>query len=115
MKKLYKNRYVMDKRTGMTYQLLSSEATTNGRRWVRTSRKGKSYGNKSCAKCQVCESQLIPLNYIEGVIAWKAENIIRNKQFRDTEDLAILDLHKQMLVAKGFSRGTVEANFRGSC
>lgn len=115
MKKLYKNCYVMDKRTGMTYQLLSSEATTHGRRWVRTSRKGNTFGNKSCSRCQVCETQLIPLNYIEGVLAWQAENIIRRKQSRSMRDLTILDLHKQMLEAKGLSRGIVESHFSGAC
>ena len=118
--KLYKNRFVMDRKTGLTFRLLTAEATKDGtaRRRVATSRVNTSPyqdGDKLWSnKTQIAESQLIPLNKIEGIIAFEAEKIMRGKNARSERDLTILDLHKQMLEAKGLSRGAVEALYGGS-
>lgn len=119
MKKLYKNRYVMDKNTGLVYRTVTSKACVDGRRLVESSRiKDTSYGSASKfqgLKCQIMESQLIPLSQTEGVIAWSAEQIMRSKGYRNLSAQTILALHKMMLEAKGMSRGCVESIFRGSC
>ena len=119
MKKLYKNRYVMDKKTGLVYRTVTSKACVDGRRLVESSRiKDTSYGSASKfqgLKCQIMESQLIPLSQTEGVIAWSAEQIMRGKGYRNLSAQTILELHKMMLEAKGMSRGCVEKLFRGCC
>lgn len=119
MNKLYKNRFVMDKITGRTYQLLTSEAAVDGRRWVRTSRRVDRYNEhttkKHGLKCQVCENQMIPLSRIEGIIGWEAERIIRGKGHRDEHDLTILALHKTILESKRLPRSIIENAHRGSC
>ena len=119
MKKLYKNRYVMDKNTGLVYRTVTSKACVDGRRLVESSRiKDTSYGSTSKfqgLKCQIMESQLIPLSQTEGVIAWSAEQIMRGKGYRNLSAQTILELHKMMLEAKGMSRGCVEKLFSGAC
>ena len=119
MNKLYKNRYVMDKKTGLVFRCITSKACEDGRRWVESSRindmYGKLLGGKKYAKrCQIKESQLIPINKTEGIIAWEAERIMRGKCQRDAVDQTILALHKIMLESRGFSRGKVEAIFAGA-
>lgn len=119
MKKLYKNRYVMDKKTGLVYRTVTSKACVDGRRLVESSRiKDTSYGSASKfqgLKCQIMESQLIPLSQTEGVVAWSAEQIMRGKGYRNLSAQTILELHKMMLEAKGLSRGCVEKLFSGAC
>lgn len=119
MNKLYKNRFVMDKKTGLVFRCITSKACTDGRRWVESSRLNDMYGDclhgKLYAKrCQIKESQLIPINKTEGVIAWQAERIMRRKGCRNAVDQTILALHKFMLESRGFSRGKVEAIFAGA-
>lgn len=119
MKKLYKNRYVMDKKTGLVYRTVTSKACVDGRRLVESSRiKDTSYGSASKfqgLKCQIMESQLIPLSQTEGVIAWSAEQIMRGKGYRNLSAQTILELHKMMLEVNGMSRGCVEKLFSGAC
>lgn len=119
MKKLYKNRYVMDKKTGLVYRTVTSKACVDGRRLVESSRiKDTSYGSASKfqgLKCQIMESQLIPLSQTEGVVAWNAERIMRGKGYRNFTAQTILAIHKMMLEAKGLSRGCVEKLFSGAC
>ena len=119
MKKLYKNRYVMDKKTGLVYRTVTSKACVDGRRLVESSRiKDTSYGSVSkfrSRKCQIMESQLIPLSKTEGVIAWRAEQIMRGKGYRSSSAQTILAFHKMILEAKGMSRGCVEKLFSGAC
>ena len=119
MNKLYKNRFVMDKETGLVFRCITSKACADGRRWVESSRLNAARGvhrhSKLYAKrCQIKESQLIPINKTEGVIAWQAEHIMRRKCRRNVADQTILALHKFMLESRGFSRGKVEAIFAGA-